>query len=41
VEKLVIQDGITEIDFDRVRDMLAEFFWAPGIRGSHDNAKTR
>jgi GNAT superfamily N-acetyltransferase len=31
MENLVIKDGIAEMDFDRVRDMLAESFWAPGI----------
>jgi GNAT superfamily N-acetyltransferase len=31
VEKLVIKDGVAEMDFARVRGMLAESFWAPGI----------
>ena len=26
-----MKDGFTEMDFDRVRDMLAESFWTPGI----------
>ena len=44
MEKLVIKDGVTEMDFDRVRDMLAESFWAPGIsraevvRGAENSA---
>ena len=28
---IVIKDGVAEMDFDRVRGMLAESFWAPGI----------
>ena len=31
MEKLVVKDGLAEMDFDRVRAMLAESFWAPGI----------
>ena len=31
MEKLIIKDGFTEMDFDRVCDMLKESFWSPGI----------
>ena len=31
MENIVIKDGVAEMDFDRVRGMLAESFWAPGI----------
>ena len=31
MEQLVIKDAVAEMDFDRVRDLLAESFWTPGI----------
>jgi GNAT superfamily N-acetyltransferase len=31
MEKFVIKDGVAEMDFERVRCMLAKSYWTPGI----------
>ena len=44
MEQLVVKDGVAEMDFERVRCMLAESFWSPGIshaevvRGAENSA---
>jgi len=44
MEKLVVKDSVAEMDFERVRDMLAESYWSPGIsraevvRGAENSA---
>ena len=31
MDELVVKDGAAEMDFERVRGMLAESYWSPGI----------
>ena len=44
MQELAVKDGVAEMDFERVRDMLAASFWTPGVslaevvRGAENSA---